>query len=412
MQRKHYDAEHTAFADAVRAFLDKEVVPHFLVWERDGITPRETFTAAGRGGFLGMAIPEQYGGGGVDDYRFNQVIGEQVCYAGVTGTGLGITLHNDICLPYFLAYCTEEQKQRWLPGIASGALVTAVAMTEPGAGSDLSGIRTSAVLDGDHYVVNGAKTFITNGINADLVITAVRTSEDRHQGLTLLVLERGMPGFERGRNLAKVGLHSQDTAELSFTDVQVPVANRFGDEGQGFYQLVANLPQERMSIAVAGISAARAAFDQTVAYVRERRAFGTSIGSFQNTRFVLAEIATEIDVAQAFVDHCVRALNDGDLTVEDAAKAKWWCTELQGRVVDRCVQLHGGYGYMLEYPIARACADARVARIYGGATEIMNEIIGRSLALRSASSSRRRHRPASPRCSAPGCRRRSSSAAW
>ena len=381
MQRKHYDAEHTAFADAVRTFLDKEVVPHFLDWERDGLTPREMFTAAGRGGFLGMAIPEQFGGGGVDDYRFNQVIGEQVCYAGVTGTGLGITLHNDICLPYFLAYCTEEQKQRWLPGIASGELITAIAMTEPGAGSDLSGIRTSAVLDGDHYVVNGAKTFITNGINADLVITAVRTSEDRHQGLTLLVLERGMPGFERGRNLAKVGLHSQDTAELSFTDVRVPVANRFGDEGQGFYQLVANLPQERMSIAIAGISAARAAFDQTVAYVRERRAFGKSIGSLQNTRFVLAEISTEIDVAQAFVDQCVDALNDRELTVEDAAKAKWWCTELQGRVIDRCVQLHGGYGYMLEYPIARAYVDARVTRIYGGATEIMKEIIGRSLSL-------------------------------
>jgi len=381
MQRKHYDAEHTAFADAVRMFLDKEVVPHLLDWERDGLTPREMFTAAGRGGLLGMAIPEQYGGGGVDDYRFNQVIGEQVSYAGVTGTGLGITLHNDICLPYFLAYCTEEQKQRWLPGIASGELITAIAMTEPGAGSDLSGIRTSAVLDGDHYVVNGAKTFITNGINADLVITAVRTSEDRHRGLTLLVLERGMPGFERGRNLAKVGLHSQDTAELSFTDVRVPVANRFGDEGQGFYQLVANLPQERMSIAIAGISAARAAFDQTVAYVRERRAFGKSIGSLQNTRFVLAEISTEIDVAQAFVDQCVDALNDRELTVEDAAKAKWWCTELQGRVIDRCVQLHGGYGYMLEYPIARAYVDARVTRIYGGATEIMKEIIGRSLSL-------------------------------
>ena len=381
MQRKHYDAEHTAFADAVRTFLDKEVVPHYLDWERDGLTPREVFTAAGRQGLLGMAIPEQYGGGGIDDYRFNQVIGEQVSYAGVTGPGLGITLHNDICLPYFLAYCSDEQRQRWLPGIASGELITAVAMTEPGAGSDLSGIRSSAVLDGDHYVVNGAKTFITNGINADLVITAVRTSEDRHRGLTLLVLERGMPGFERGRNLAKIGLHSQDTAELSFTDVRVPVANRFGDEGQGFYQLVANLPQERMSIAIAGISAARAAFDQTVAYVRERKAFGTSIGSFQHSRFVLAEIATEIDVAQAFVDQCVRALSDRELTVEDAAKAKWWCTELQGRVIDKCVQLHGGYGYMLEYPIGRAYVDARVTRIYGGATEIMKEIIGRSLDL-------------------------------
>ena len=381
MQRKHYDAEHIAFADAVRNFLDKEVVPHYLEWERDGITPREVFDAAGRNGFLGMAIPEQYGGGGSDDFRFNQALGEQIAYAGATGTGLGVTLHNDICLPYFLAYCTDEQKQRWLPGIASGALISAVAMTEPGAGSDLSGIRSSAIRNGDKYVVNGAKTFITNGINADLVITAVRTSEHTHRGLTLLVVERGMPGFERGRNLAKVGLHSQDTAELSFTDVRVPVANRFGDEGEGFFQLVANLPQERMSIAIAGLAAARAAFDQTVAYVRERRAFGASIGSFQNTRFVLAEIATELDVAQAFVDQCVTALNESQLTVEDAAKAKWWCTELQGRVIDRCVQLHGGYGYMLEYPIARAFADARVTRIYGGATEIMKEIIGRSLSL-------------------------------
>jgi long-chain-acyl-CoA dehydrogenase len=384
MHRGHYEAEHTAFAEAVRMFLDKEVVPHYLDWERDGITPREVFTAAGRQGFLGMAIPERYGGGGTTDFRFNQVLGEQVAYAGVTGTGLGITLHNDICLPYFLAYCSDEQRERWLPGIASGALITAVAMTEPGAGSDLSGIRTSAVRSspsGDHYIVNGAKTFITNGINADLVITAVRTSEAKHRGLTLLILERGMAGFERGRNLAKVGLHSQDTAELSFTDVRVPVANRLGDEGAGFGQLVANLPQERLSIAIAGIAAARAAFDQTVAYVRERRAFGTSIGTFQSTRFALAEIATEVDVAQAFVDKCVVALNAGDLTVEDAAKAKWWCTELQGRVVDRCVQLHGGYGYMLEYPIARAYADARVTRIYGGATEIMKEIIGRSLPL-------------------------------
>jgi long-chain-acyl-CoA dehydrogenase len=381
MQRGHYEAEHTAFAEAVRTFLDKEVVPHYLDWERDGITPREVFSAAGRQGFLGMAIPERYGGGGAPDFRFNQALGEQIGYAGVTGTGLGITLHNDICLPYFLAYCTDEQRERWLPGIASGALITAVAMTEPGAGSDLSGIRTSAARDGDHYVVNGAKTFITNGINADLVITAVRTSEEKHRGLTLLILERGMAGFERGRNLAKLGMHSQDTAELSFTDVRVPVANRLGGEGAGFGQLVANLPQERLSIAIAGIAAARAAFDQTVAYVRERHAFESSIGSLQNTRFVLAEIATEVDVAQAFVDKCVLALNQGDLMVEDAAKAKWWCTELQGRVIDRCVQLHGGYGYMLEYPIARAYADARVTRIYGGATEIMKEIIGRSLPL-------------------------------
>jgi alkylation response protein AidB-like acyl-CoA dehydrogenase len=384
MQRRHYESEHLAFADAARSFLDKELVPHYLDWERDGITPRDVFAAAGRGGFLGMAIPDEYGGGGTDDFRFNQAFGEQVSYAGVTGAGLGLTLHNDICLPYFLAYCSDEQKQRWLPGIASGELITAIAMSEPGAGSDLAGIHTSAVREspsGDYYTVNGAKTFITNGINADLVITAVRTSAERHRGLTLLVLERGMAGFDRGRNLAKIGLHSQDTAELSFADVRVPVANRLGDEGAGFAQLVANLPQERISIAIAGLSAAQTAFDHTVAYVRERKAFGNSIGSLQNTKFVLAEIATEIDVAQAFVDACVRALGLGELTADDAAKAKWWCTELQGRVVDRCVQLHGGYGYMLEYPIARAYADARVTRIYGGATEIMKEIIGRSLEL-------------------------------
>jgi alkylation response protein AidB-like acyl-CoA dehydrogenase len=381
MQRKHYDAEHEAFAESFRTFLDKEVMPHFLDWEQAGATPRELFQAAGRGGFLGMAVPDEYGGGGVDDFRFNQALDEQVAFAGVTGTGLGLTLHNDTCLPYFLSYATEEQKQRWLAGIASGDLITAVAMTEPGAGSDLAAIRTSARRDGDHYVVNGAKTFITNGINADLVITAVRTGDDRHRGLSLMILERGMPGFERGRNLAKVGMHSQDTAELSFTDVRVPVANLLGEQNRGFFQLVAKLPQERMSIAVSAIAEARAAFENTLRYVKERKAFGAPIGSFQNSRFVLAEIATEIDVTQTFIDRCVDDLNAGDLCAEDAAKAKWWATELQGRVVDRCVQLHGGYGYMLEYPVARAWTDARVTRIYGGSTEIMKQVIGKSLGL-------------------------------
>jgi alkylation response protein AidB-like acyl-CoA dehydrogenase len=328
-----------------------------------------------------MEIPEDYGGGGVDDYRFNQILSEELMLAGVGAAGLGITLHNDVCLPYFLSYCTDEQKQRWLPGIASGELITAVAMTEPGAGSDLAGIRTSAVADGEDLIVNGSKTFITNGINADLVITAVRTSPDKYQGLTLVILERGMPGFERGRNLEKLGLHSQDTAELSFTDVRVPKENILGQVGQGFLYLVSNLPQERMSLAVAGVAGARAALNWTTEYVRERKAFGNSIGSLQNTRFVLAEVATEVDVSQAYVDNCVDALSAGELTPEDAAKAKWWSTELQGRVLDRCLQLHGGYGYMLEYPIARAYADARVTRIYGGATEIMKEIIGKSLKL-------------------------------
>lgn len=383
MKRTHFEPDHDAFAESVRTFLDKELVPHFLDWERDGITPREIFTAAGRNGFLGMAVPEQYGGGGVEDFRFNQALDEQVALAGVTGSGLGLSLHNDTCLPYFLSYASEEQKQRWLPGIVSGELITAVAMTEPGAGSDLSGIRTSAVRSpgSDHYQVNGAKTFITNGINADLVITAVRTGEHRHRGISLLILERGMPGFERGRNLAKVGMHSQDTAELSFSDVEVPVRNLLGVENEGFLQLVRKLPQERMSIAVSAIAEARAAFAHTLTYAKERQAFGAPIGSFQSAKFVLAEIATEIDVTQSFVDACVMALNAGELSAEDAAKAKWWSTELQGRVLDRCVQLHGGYGYMLEYPVARAWCDARVTRIYGGATEIMKEVIGRSLGL-------------------------------
>jgi alkylation response protein AidB-like acyl-CoA dehydrogenase len=381
MQRQHLEAEHEALAEAFRAFIDKEIAPNFDQWERDGTVPRELFKIAGQRGVLAMAAPAEYGGADEPDFRFNQVIGEQVSMANVMGAGLGMTLHNDICLPYFLSYCTEEQKQRWLPGIVSGELITAVGMTEPGAGSDLAGIRTSAVRSGSDYIVNGSKIFITNGLNADLVITAVRTSPERHQGLSLLVLERGMPGFERGRNLDKIGLHSQDTAELIFTDVRVPAQNLLGEENAGFLQLVHNLPQERLSIAVAAVSAARAAFETTVAYVRDRTAFGKSVGSFQNTRFVLAEISTEIDVTQSFVDHCVRLLNTGDLNAEDAAKAKWWSTDLQSKVMDRCVQLHGGYGYMTEYPISRMFLDGRVSRIYGGTNEIMKEVIGRSLGI-------------------------------
>jgi alkylation response protein AidB-like acyl-CoA dehydrogenase len=381
MQRKHFEPEHEAFAEAFRAFVDKELAPNYMEWERAGIMPREVFKEAGRSGFLGMAVPEEYGGGGVDDFRFNQALNEQIAAAGVTGAGLGISLHNDTCLPYFLSFCTDEQKRRWLPGIASGEFITAVAMTEPGAGSDLAGIRTTAKRDGDHYVVNGSKTFITNGINADLVITAVRTGEDRHKGMSLVILERGMDGFERGRNLDKLGLHSQDTAELSFSDVRVPVDNLLGEEGSGFAQLTQKLPQERMSIAVAGIAEARAAFDETMRYVQDRKAFGTTIASFQNTKFVLAELVTEIDVTQSFVDRCVDLLNAGELSAADAAKAKWWCTELQGRVIDRCLQLHGGYGYMTEYPVSRRYADARVTRIYGGSTEIMKSVISKSLGL-------------------------------
>jgi alkylation response protein AidB-like acyl-CoA dehydrogenase len=381
MKRTHYEPEHLAFAESYRAFLDKEIVPHFLEWEQAGSTPRELFQAAGRAGFLGIAVPEEFGGGGVTDFRFDQAQAEQVSFAGVTGAAMGIWLHNTTCLPYFLHLTTDEQKQRWLPGIVSGDLITAVAMTEPGAGSDLAGIRTTAVRDGEHYIVNGSKTFITNGINADLIITAVRTSEAKHAGLSLLVIERGMPGFERGRNLDKIGLHSQDTAELSFSDVRVPVSNLLGEQDRGFYQLVKNLPQERISIAVGALAEARAVFEYTLDYVKQRKAFGAPIGSFQNSKFVLAGISTEVDITQSFVDCCVNLLNAGELSAEDAAKAKWWATELQGRVIDQCLQLHGGYGYMMEYPVARAWADARVTRIYGGSTEIMKEVIGRSLGL-------------------------------
>jgi alkylation response protein AidB-like acyl-CoA dehydrogenase len=316
----------------------------------------------------------------VDDFRFNQIISEEIGLSGDAGSGLGITLHNDICLPYFLRLCNEEQRARWLPGIADGSLITALAMTEPEMGSDLAGLRTTAVREGEEYVVNGSKTFITNGINSDLVITAVKTDpSQRHAGISLLIVERGMDGFDRGRNLEKVGMHAQDTAELFFDNVRVPVENRLGEEGQGFRHMTGNLPQERLSIAIAGVAAARGALRATIEYVKQRQAFGQAIGSFQNSRFALAEMATEVELATSFCDQAVLALNARELSPEDAAMAKWWATELQGRVIDRCVQLHGGYGYMLEYPIARAFVDARVTRIYGGTTEIMKEIIGRSL---------------------------------
>jgi alkylation response protein AidB-like acyl-CoA dehydrogenase len=382
MERTLFDDIHEQFRASVRSFVSKEIAPHYLDWEKAGLAPRELFQAAGANGFLGMAIPEEYGGGGVDDFRFNLVIVEELAAQAIGGAGLGITLHNDITTPYFLAYCTDDQKRRWLPGIASGDLITAIAMTEPGIGSDLASMGTTAIRDGDHYVVNGSKTFITNGINADLVVTAVKTDpSQKHSGMSLLVLERGMEGFERGRNLDKIGLHSQDTAELFFTDVHVPVENRLGEEGQGFRYLVANLPQERLSIAMAAVAAARAALDWTLEYVKERKAFGQTIGGFQNTKFVLAEVATEVEIAQAFIDKSVLALGEGTLTAEEAAMGKWWCTELQKRVIDRCLQLFGGYGYMLEYPIARAYADARITTIYGGTTEIMKGIVAKSLGL-------------------------------
>ena len=380
MRRVLFEPEHEAFRDSARSFIAKEITPHYPEWDRAGIVPRELFAIAGALGLF-AAVPEQFGGAGVTDFRYNTVFAEEAARAGVTPATVGLSLQSDVCMPYLIGLADDEQKQRWLPGIADGALITAIAMTEPGTGSDLSGIGTRAVRDGADYVVNGAKTFITNGINADLVITAVRTGEHPHKGLSLLVIERGMAGFERGRNLEKVGMHAQDTAELSFSDVRVPAANLLGAEGEGFYGLTRNLPQERISIAVTAVAQSAAAVEETISYVRSRTAFGKPIGSLQNTRFRLAELVTEIDIAQQFVDRCIRELVDGALSPVDAAKAKWWATELQGRTMDACVQLHGGYGYMLDYPIARAWADSRVSRIYGGSTEIMKEIIGRSLEL-------------------------------
>ena len=380
--RTLFEDEHDAFRESFAAWVANEVSPHYMEWERAGLTPREMFASAGKYGFVGMAIPEEHGGGGSRDFRFNQVIAEELAAAGIGGAGLGLTLHNDVCTPYFLEYCNDEQRLRWFPGIASGELITAIAMTEPGTGSDLAGIATTAVRDGDEYVLNGSKTFITNGINSDLVVVVAKTDPaQRHTGMSLIVVERGTPGFERGRNLEKVGLHSQDTAELFFNDARVPVANRLGEEGQGFKYLSHNLAQERMSIAITGVSMARAALNWTIDYVKERTAFGASIGSFQNTKFVLAEVKTEVDVAQAYIDQCVVALNAGTLGAAEAAEAKLFCTELQTRVIDRCVQLFGGYGYMLEYPIARAYIDARVTTIYGGTSEVMKTIIAKSIGL-------------------------------
>lgn len=380
MRRTLYDSEHVLFGESVRAFISAEIAPHHLRWEGEGLVDRSMFTRAGVAGLLGMAVPEEYGGGGVSDFRFNAVIGEELMAADVMGSGICITLHNDVCLPYLIDLTTPEQKERWLPGAVSGELMLAIAMTEPDAGSDLAGIQTSAIRDGDSYIVNGQKTFITSGINADLVITAVKTDPgQRHSGMSLLIIEDGMDGFTRGRNLAKIGLHAQDTAELFFDDVRVPAENLLGSEGAGFRYLVGNLPQERLSLAVGAISHARAAFEWTLEYTGQRRAFSRPINSFQTVQHRLAEMATEIDIGQAYVDAQIRAHNLGGLTDIDAAKAKWWTTELEKRVIDGCLQLFGGWGYMEEYPIARAYRDARVQTIYGGTTEIMKEMIGRSL---------------------------------
>jgi len=378
--RTIYGDEHEQFRSAFRSWLDKEVVPNHEAWERDGIVPRSIWLEAGRHGFLGFAVPEQHGGGGTDDFRFGAIMGEEIGDAGVIGSGNGFTLHNDIVLPYFLGLCDDEQRARWLPGMVTGELIGAIAMTEPNTGSDLGAVRTSAVRHGDTYVVNGAKTFISNGINSDVVVTVVKTDPSRaHRGMSLLVLERGMSGFERGRNLDKMGMHAQDTAELSFSDVEVPATNLLGEEGMGFVYLMQNLAQERLSLAVEAVAVAQAAIRWTLDYTKERRAFGQPVAHFQHSKFLLAELHTQTQAAQVYVDRCIELHVEQALTAEQAAACKYWTTELQNTVVDRCVQLHGGYGYMREYPIARAWADSRIQTIYGGTSEIMKEIVGRAL---------------------------------
>jgi alkylation response protein AidB-like acyl-CoA dehydrogenase len=378
VRREIFTEEHEAFRDMVRSFITKEIAPYHEQWEKDGIVSRDVWLAAGRQGLLGIDVDERYGGGGNTDYRYYLILGEEMARAGVHGPGF--TVHNDINGPYLIRLCDEEQKQRWLPGYCSGEIITAIAMTEPSAGSDLQGIKTTAVRDGDDYVLNGSKTFISNGILADLVIVVAKTDPSAGaKGVSLLVVERGMAGFERGRNLDKVGLHAQDTAELFFDNVRVPRENLLGKEGMGFTYLMQNLARERLSIGAAALAGAEAAFERTLEYCKTREAFGRPIGRFQHNRFTLAEMKTELTVARAFTDKCVVADTDGELSAEEAAMLKYWNTELLKTVIDRCVQLYGGYGYMTEYPIAKAYQDARIHTIFGGTTEIMKEIIGRSL---------------------------------
>ncbi|MEU3455456.1 acyl-CoA dehydrogenase family protein [Micromonospora sp. NPDC006766] len=380
MEHHLYEPVHHEFRELCREFLAREAVPHHARWEADGIVDRQVWRRAGAAGLLGMDVDEAYGGGGQRDFRFNAVLDEEIVAAGCSGLGFG--LHNDVVAPYLTELTTVDQRKRWLPGFCTGDLITAIAMSEPGAGSDLAGVRTSAVRDGDTYLLNGQKTFITNGEQADLVIVVAKTAPDRGaHGLSLIVVETGTPGFTRGRRLAKVGLKANDTAELFFDDCRVPAENLIGAENHGFYHLMANLPRERLGIAVAAVAAAERLLALTLDYARTREAFGRPIGKFQHNRFLLAELDTEVTIARTFVNHCIAEFNAGRLTVTDAAKAKWWTTELQNRVADRCLQLHGGYGFMLEYPVAKAWLDGRVQTIYGGTTEIMKEIIGRGLGL-------------------------------
>ena len=374
--------EHDAFRDSFKTFLAREVVGHIEDWEEQGDVPRGIWNRAGGNGYLGLAVPEDLGGGGVDDYRFRVAMIEEAARIGATSMAAGFSTHSDIVIPYVQDLATAEQAKRWLSGLASGELIGAIAMTEPGAGSDLRGIRTTARRDGDGWLLDGSKTFISNGINGDLVIVVARTNLEADAGsqaFSLFLVESGAAGFTRGRRLKKIGMKAQDTAELSFEGVRLGPESLLGEEGRGLHALMSHLPLERLSIAVTACAGTRAALAWTIDYTRERHAFGKSLAEFQNSQFLIAEMVTRLEVTQAYVDNAVLRLNKGDLSAVDAAKAKWWATEMHKGTVDQCLQLFGGYGYMLEYPIARAFADTRVTTIYGGTTEIMKTIIARDV---------------------------------
>jgi alkylation response protein AidB-like acyl-CoA dehydrogenase len=379
MKRTIFGDEHQAFRESVRGFLEREAVPQREAWEASGVVSRDFWRKAAAQGFVAFAAPEALGGVGLDDFRFNAIIDEEMAYTGSVGDNFSLV--NDIVTPYLIELTTPEQRERWLPGVTSGEIVPVIAMSEPGAGSDLRGIAATATRRGDGYVLSGSKTFVTSGIQADLVIVAAQVKEDGVEGMGLFVVTPEMTGFKRGRKLEKVGRRAQDTAELFFDEVLVPEENVLGEPGKGLGYLMRNLPQERLSIAVMAVAGAERALDITRLYVQERSAFGKPIGSFQANRFALAELTTEVAIARVYVDRCLEANSVRELSAAEAAGAKFWTTDLQGRVIDTCVQLHGGYGYMEEYEIARMWRDARVQRIYAGTNEIMKEIVGRSLGL-------------------------------
>jgi alkylation response protein AidB-like acyl-CoA dehydrogenase len=381
-KRSIFEADHDDYRASFATFLEREVVPYAAAWEEDGKPPRELFTKAAGHGFLAMSVPEEYGGTGVDDYRFSVVLVEEATRQGVGTAFGGPMLHTDVCLPYLLRGANDEQKARWLPDVASGEKILAVAMTEPGTGSDLAGIKTKATRDGDHYVLSGQKTFITNGENCDQVIVVAKTDPDAaHAGMSLLVVDADSPGFSKGPQIEKIGQHVGDTTELFFDDVAVPVENLLGEEGTGFFQLVEKLVPERLILAVASITGAERMLEHTLEYVKERKAFGRPIGSFQNSRFAMAEMKTEITIGRTFIDSLIDRHLRGEVSVEEAAMAKWWTTDLLCQVTDAGVQLHGGYGYTTEYAIGKAWVDARIGKIYAGTNEIMKELIGRSMGL-------------------------------